>query len=208
MKDNNTIKLNKCGGKFIAIYGINGIGKTTQVELLVEHLKKQEKNVSRLKYPVYDLEPEGPFIYKYLRDCEFREKNKLSTHDLQKKYCDNRQRYENRLKERLNNGEWIIAEDYIGTGIAWGLTWGGDLEYLEKINKDLLTPDLEILMHGDRFITAIEENHRNETEGERIKICKNFHRLLADKYDWKIVDAEQEIEDVQRDVVDVLNNKF
>jgi len=169
-------------GKFIAIYGINGIGKTTQVELLVEHLKKQGKNASRLKYPIYDLEPEGPFIYKYLRDPEFRKANEMTTNELQLKYVENRKRYQEKLWERLQNGEWIVAEDYIGTGIAWGLTWGGDLEYQEAINQGLYQPDLSILMHGERFLTAVEKDHRNEMEAERIQICKNFHLLLAEKY--------------------------
>ena len=191
-------------GKFIAIYGINGIGKTTQVELLVEHLKEEGKNVSRLKYPIYDLEPEGPFIYKYLRDPKFRGENELTTHKLQKKYADNRFRYEADLKKRLDSGEWIVAEDYVGTGIAWGLTWGGDLEYLEEINKSLLKPDLEILMHGNRFTTAIEKDHRNEMEAERINICKNFHNLLADRYGWTKVNANQKVEKVQ----DEINNQI
>lgn len=188
-------------GKFVAIYGINGIGKTTQVELLVEYLKSKGKNVSRLKYPVYDLEPEGHFIYKYLRDPKFRNENELTTHKLQKKYADNRIRYEAELKKRLENGEWIVAEDYIGTGIAWGLTWGGDLEYLEEINESLLKPDLEILMHGNRFTTAIEKDHRNEMESERINICKNFHNLLADRYGWAKVVANQKIEKVQAEII-------
>lgn len=191
-------------GKFIAIYGINGIGKTTQVELLVENLKKQNKNVSRLKYPIYDLEPEGPFIYKYLRDPEFRKLNELSTHKLQKKYAENRIRYEAELKKRLELGEWIIAEDYVGTGIAWGLTWGGDLGYLEEINESLFKPDLEILMHGERFTTAIEKDHRNEMETERITICKNFHKLLAQKYGWEIVNATQKIEKVQENLLQIV----
>lgn len=189
-------------GKFIAIYGINGIGKTTQVELLVEYLKKQGKNASRLKYPVYDLAPEGPFIYKYLRNPHFRKKNELSTHELQKKYADNRKRYEKELKKRLNNGEWIVAEDYIGTGISWGLTWGGDLEYLEKINEKLFQADFSILMHGDRFTTAIEKDHRNEMEAERLIICKNFHNLLADRYGWIRVNANQKIKKVQADILE------
>jgi len=50
-------------GRMIALYGINGIGKTTQAELLVRFLQSQGKQASRLKIPVYDLEPEGPFIY-------------------------------------------------------------------------------------------------------------------------------------------------
>lgn len=183
-------------GKFIAIYGINGIGKTTQVERLVAYLQSQGKQATRLKYPVYDLEPEGPFIYKYLRDSEFRSANELSTNELQQKYVDNRRRYEPILKERLAKGEWIVAEDYIGTGIAWGLTWGGNLEFLEEINEGLLHPDLEILMHGERFSTAIEKDHRNEMAADRIQVCKNFHLLLAQKYGWRTVKANQSPEDV------------
>lgn len=191
-------------GRFIAIYGINGIGKTTQVELLVENLKKQGKNASRLKYPIYDLEPEGPFIHQYLRNPQFREENELTTHKLQKKYADNRLRYEGELKKRLEAGEWIVAEDYVGTGIAWGLTWGGNLEYLEEINESLLKEDLSILMHGNRFTTAIEKDHRNEMETERIQICKNFQLLLAQKYGWEIVNAEQKIEKVQADLLGII----
>jgi thymidylate kinase len=189
-------------GKFIAIYGINGIGKTTQVDLLVEYLKGKGKKASRLKYPVYDLEPEGPFIYKYLREPQFRSENELSTHDLQKKYAENRKRYEAVLNKRLSDGEWIVAEDYTGTGISWGLTWGGELAYLEEINQDLLKPDLEMLMHGSRFLSAIEKDHRNEMDSERIVICKNFHELLADRYSWEKIKANQEIEEVQKDIVE------
>lgn len=194
--------IKKQKGKFIAIYGINGIGKTTQVELLVEYLKKKGKNVSRLKYPVYDLEPEGPFIYKYLRDPEFRKKNEITTHKLQKKYAENRMRYEPLLRERLDKGEWIVAEDYVGTGISWGLTWGGNLVYLEDVNDDLLKPDLEILMDGPRFLSAIEKDHRNEMNPERIEICRNFHCLLANKYSWIKVDAKQKIQKVHKDIVE------
>lgn len=195
-------------GKFIAIYGTNGIGKTTQTERLVAFLQSQGKDASRLKYPVYDLEPEGPFIYKYLRDPKFRAKNELSTHELQRKYADNRKRYEKELKKRLNSGEWIVAEDYIGTGIAWGLTWGGDLEYLEKINEKLFQADLSILMHGERFDTAIEKDHRNEMEADRIKICKNFHFLLSRLHSWKVVNANQKVEKVQNEIRKIVKNSL
>lgn len=192
-------------GRFIAIYGINGIGKTTQVEILVKYLQSQGRKASRLKYPVYNLEPEGPFIYKYLRDPQFRANNELSTNELQQKYADNRTRYEPELHQRLAAGEWIVAEDYVGTGIAWGLTWGGNLEYLEEINQKLFAADLSILMHGERFGTAIEKDHRNEMEAERIQICKNFHLLLAEKYGWKMVNANQSVEKVKEDLRKIID---
>jgi len=37
-------------------------------------------------------------------------------------------------------------------------------------------------------------------EGERIKICKNFHMLLAEKYGWKIVNANRNIDEVKNDI--------
>jgi thymidylate kinase len=196
----------KRAGKMITIYGINGIGKTTQVDLLVKYLQEQGLNASRLKYPIYSLAPEGPFINDYLRDPDFRQNNPLSTHELQYQYSRNRLRYQPTLLQRLEVGEWIIAEDYTGTGIAWGLTWGGDLGYLETINSQLHKEDLAILLDGDRFLTAIEPEHRNESDSERINICKNFLRLLAERYTWVPVNANRDIHKVASKVHNIAHS--
>lgn len=185
----------------ITLYGINGIGKTTQTERLVAFLGERGKHASRLKYPIYEQEPEGPFINRYLREPGFREAHPKTTEELQTLYAENRRRYEPMLQERLRAGEWIVAEDYTGTGLAWGLTWGADLEYLESINADLIVPDLAILMHGERFLTGIETTHRNESNDERVRLCKNFHLLLADRYGWPVVDAHRAPETVHQDIV-------
>lgn len=200
--------MGKQQGKLIAIYGINGIGKTTQVERLVESLCNRGVRVERLKYPIYDLPPEGPFIHSYLRDPAFREAHPRTTEALQEMYAENRRRYEPTLSERLEAGEWVVAEDYIGTGIAWGLTWGADLDRLEEMNQDLLPADLSVLMHGNRFDTAIEKDHRNEMAAERIALSKNFHDLLADRYGWKRIDANRSVEEVGEEIRDVVSTEF
>ena len=193
-------------GKMIAIYGINGIGKTTQVELLVKYLKSLGINANRQKYPVYDLEPEGPFINNYLRNEAFRTNNPKTTHELQYIYMNNRLSYESTLQDRLTSGEWIIAEDYTGTGVAWGLAWGGDLNYLEKINKNLLLENLSILIDGERFLTAVETTHRNEMDVERLNLCKNFLRLLASRYNWTKVNANNKVLEVQKNIKLAVSN--
>lgn len=187
-------------GKFIVIYGINGTGKSTQVKKTLEYLKKKKIKVNYLKYPIYDLEPEGPFIDKYLRNPQFRKENPQTTDELQKKYAKNRKRFEPKLKEMLKKGDWVLAEDYVGTGVCWGLTWGADLEYLEEINRNLLQPDLAILLHGKRFLTALEKNHRNESNEEKMSISKNFNRLLAYRYDWVLINCNQKVDEVSKDI--------
>ena len=51
-------------------------------------------------------------------------------------------------------------------------------------------------------VVAIEKDHRNEMDSERITICKNFHELLADRYGWTKINAKQKIENVQADIIE------
>ena len=41
-------------GKFIAIDGLDGSGKGTQTDILVERLKKEGKKVRVLSFPMYE----------------------------------------------------------------------------------------------------------------------------------------------------------
>ena len=54
-------------GKFITIYGINNIGKSTHVRLLCAHLRKKGYKAVWLKYPVKNVEPSGAFLEKTIR---------------------------------------------------------------------------------------------------------------------------------------------
>jgi thymidylate kinase len=193
-------------GKMITIYGVNGIGKSTQIALLVDKLIKKGYKVRRLKYPIYDLESEGPIINKYLRDPEYREKNPMTTHELQKLYAQNRERFEPTLKKYLEDGEIAIVEDYTFTGIVWGMVWGGDPDYLKEINRELYKEDLAILMDGERFMGAIEANHRNETDSSRIDQCRKIFLQLADDYGCVTVNANQTVEKVAADIWDIVSN--
>ena len=40
-------------GKFIVLYGINNLGKTTQAKFLVEKLQSQGLRAEYVKYPIY-----------------------------------------------------------------------------------------------------------------------------------------------------------
>lgn len=54
-------------GKFIAIYGINNIGKSTQTSLLVQKMISRNIRVDYIKYPIYDLDPTGKMLNEILR---------------------------------------------------------------------------------------------------------------------------------------------
>jgi len=116
----------------ITIYGINNIGKTTHAKNIVKRLKKSGKKAIYVKYPIYDLKPTGPFINKILRS---KNSQKISEEELQMWYVLNRYQFEPTLKKYLKQNYIVIAEDYIGTGLAWGWTKGANLKWLENLNN-------------------------------------------------------------------------
>lgn len=184
---------------FIAIYGINNIGKSTQVKRLEERFKTQGKTIKVLKYPIYDLEPTGPQINSFLRDPDAP---KISGESFQMLYIQNRLDYEPHLLNDLENFDVVIAEDYIGTGMAWGMTQGVTYQWLQGRNMQYPQhkADLEILMDGERFMIGKEDSHRNEGDDDAMEQTRKNFLFLANRYHWPIVNANQAEEKVTEDL--------
>lgn len=204
-------------GKFIVIYGANNLGKTIQTRLLTKRLIDNGENILLVKYPIYTLKPTGPKINKILRDPSERDRN-IKEFDFQKLYTQNRFDFQPTLKLLLSSGFTVLAEDYLGTGIAWGVTNSikndGENEKnmtkliskFEKLNKGLLKPDVAILLDGERFLSGIEKKHRNEDTGNSVwELNRKVYQRLAERYSWKSVKANQTIESVHIDIWEIIS---
>lgn len=184
-------------GKLIALYGINNLGKSTQAKRLVERLIKEGKEAYYLKYPLYNLTPSGQIINGYLRNGNPYE---LSPREYQIVHVVNRTQYDAALRARLMSGEWIVVEDYVGTGMAWGVGAGVDEAFLQELNSHLLHEDLPIFMDGERFMEAKEEGHKHETDDVLMAKVKEMHHTLAKKNGWFMVNANQTRDEVHEDI--------
>lgn len=180
-------------GKLIVFYGTNNLGKSTQAKILIEKLKEKNIEAEYLKYPIYDLEPSGPILNNYLRNGN---PYNLGAREAQIIYCLNRTQYQKALEEKLNSGINIIAEDYTGTGIAWGMGAGVEQEFLENINSHLLKEDIALLFDGERFKEAVEKNHKHEQNDEFSQKVRQIHLDLGKKYSWEMIDANLTIEEI------------
>jgi len=185
-------------GKLIALYGINNLGKSTQVALLVERaMRELGLRVRPRKYPLYDLEPTGPLINEYLRKKNPRG---LTPRDFQIIQTLNRLESDARLRQGLGFGDIIVAEDYWGTGVAWGVGAGVDQDFLIGLNASLAKEDLAILMDGERFLKAREKNHAHEENDELTERVRRAHIELAEMFGWHIVNTNQPIEEVHKEI--------
>lgn len=179
-------------GLFITIYGINNIGKSTHAKRLVERLKKLGKKAVYIKYPLYNLAPTGPFLNKMLRESAGTQK--ISEEELQLWFVLNRYQFQPELKKMLASGTIVVAEDYVGTGIAWGVAKGARLKELEMMNTFLVQSDCSILMDGKRSVHATERHHLHESNTRLIEKCQKVLRMLAKKYHWKKVQVAEDRE--------------
>lgn len=179
-------------GKFITIYGINNIGKTTHCKLLLERLIANGNKAKYVKYPIYDLEPTGPFLNRTLRNSGGQ---KISEDELQLWFILNRYQFQPTLMQWLDEGYIVVAEDYIGTGIAWGTAKGLERQWLTQANKHLLKEDFAILLEGERDLRAKEKNHLHEENEELIEKCRQEFEILAEKNSWMRLNLKEKIED-------------
>ena len=179
-------------GVFITLHGINNIGKSTHAKLLVERLKTEGYDAVYLKYPIYELEPTGPKINSILRDPNGQT---VSEEELQTLFMQNRRDFEPSLMGMLEAGKIVIAEDYIETGITWGVAKGLDEKWVEDLNADLLKPDFYILMVGERDLASQEKSHIHENDDELIGKVDELLKRRAKEGSWVIVELQPEIVD-------------
>ncbi len=187
-------------GKFVVIYGINNIGKTTQAKMVVDYFLGRGLKADYLKYPVYDLRPSGIFLDSVLRS----EKQTISEQELQMWFTVNRFQFQPMLKKKLSFGISIIAEDYIGTGLAWGNVKGADYNWLKATNSQLMKEDISILMDGERFAFAREDRHIHEIDAKLMEKVRKRLIEIGREFGWHIVNANQSKEKVFNDIITIL----
>jgi len=197
---------NEQRGKMIVLFGTNNLGKTTQAKLLVENLIiKMGKQAEYLKYGIYDLEPSGPLIADYLKSGN---RYDFSQREFQLLQVLNRTQYEPTLKQKLDKGIWIVAEDYVGTGIAWGMAQGMDKDLLYEINKHLVKEDLGILFKGEPFKEGFDKENVHEKDPALLeKVAVSFEDIQKD-FAWHTVNANQERPDVQEEIINIIKSKI
>jgi len=188
-------------GKLITIMGVTNMGKTTQQKLLESRLESIGISFVSLKYPLYDLDPTGQRIHVYLKKGN---PENLTPIDFQKLNVQNRFDFQERLEELVHQYQIVIAEMYVGTGIAYGIGDGIPKQDLIDWNQGLSIPDVSILLDGERFLESKEEGHIFEQDDEKTERIRKIHLELAKDFGWSIINANQSVEQVHEDILNII----
>lgn len=103
-------------GKLIAIEGIDGSGKRTQVELLTAALRERGHSVFATGFPQYD-SWFGKMVGQFLNG-ELGPLESVDPHFSALLYAGDRYEAKGKLEAALNNGQIVLVDRYIGSNLA------------------------------------------------------------------------------------------
>ena len=164
---------------FITFEGIEGSGKSTQIQLLKEFFKKKAQKAFFTK------EPGSSEVGKKIRSVLLNKENKISPQtEIFLIFADRVQHVQEIIKPNLNEGKIVISDRYYDSSIAYqGQREGVDkTEIYELINMlDLPTPDITFLLDLPVDIGLKRAKNRaslDRFESEEI----SFHEAVRQNY--------------------------
>lgn len=105
-------------GKIITIEGLDGAGKTTQIELLTSKLNSLNIKHKFIHFPMLNKGSYGKLIAEYLRG-ELGSVENVHPKLVALLFAEDRNEHKNQLKEWLNDGYLIIMDRYVNSNIAF-----------------------------------------------------------------------------------------
>ncbi|MCX6339296.1 MAG: dTMP kinase [Candidatus Aureabacteria bacterium] len=175
-------------GKFITIEGPEGCGKTTQSNILVQHIKEQGYEV------ILTREPGGTRIGEVIRalvlDAKYEEMVPLT--ELLLMAASRSQHVLEKIRPGLKEGKMVICSRFSDATIAYqGCGRGFDIDLLKRINRIAtggLAPDLTLVIDIDvttglRRAFGVEKAEARSGEGDRLESEDiGFHERVRQGY--------------------------
>ncbi|MDH4397323.1 MAG: dTMP kinase [Actinomycetota bacterium] len=191
---------------FITFEGIDGVGKSTQLDLLQQWLEGRGREVIRT------LEPGGTELGKEIRHLLLHRKGDVAARAEALLYAADRAHHvATKIRPALAEGKVVLSDRYFDSSVAYqGAARELDVDEVRNISLwavDNLIPDLTVLLDLDAE-AAIQRRNKTGTEPDRLEREKVdfFVRAraqyleLAKEPRFLVVDATLSIDEIQQQI--------
>jgi len=205
MSDSNT-------GLFITFEGVEGAGKTTNIEFIAEQIKKTGQDI------VLTREPGGTKIGEAVREILLSKDLPEMHHDteLLLMFAARAEHVQRVILPALKEGKWVLCDRFTDASYAYqGGGRGIDIARiaaLENWVQDDLRPDMTFLFDLDADTGMARVRSRGETDRfEQQHI--DFFNKVRDQYlamaqaapnRYRIINAQYDLETVQKQITAIL----
>lgn len=209
---------NRLPGTFIAVEGIDGSGKTTQAERIVDILKKKGYKA------VYTKEPTTGIFGRIFREEILSGKVKVPPVSIQYLGAADRGMHQVEIQEELKKGKIVITDRYFWSAIAYGVADMGTI----KSNLNYYTTALSALSFYHRFlrpditffleipikealnrIGGSQKHNEIYDNEEKLKNIYKAYNMIVEKFprEFQRVNAGVSVEDLSKELVRQVERK-
>jgi dTMP kinase len=195
-------------GLFISLEGIDGVGKSTQSDLLEEFLRAQGREVVRT------LEPGGTELGQEIRHLLLHRKGDVAPRAEALLYAADRAHHvSTKIRPALERGEVVITDRYLDSSVAYQgvgrALMAEDVRAISMFAVEGLLPNLTILLDLDAAAAATRRSKTGEApdrlEREKIEFFEAVRQAFldmaaAEPNRWLVIDARQTVEEMQQQI--------
>ena len=206
-------------GKFIVIEGIDGCGKTTQIDEIFRWMPTSGLLRGNSKL-VKTREPGGSLLGKKIRNLILdndTDNQPSSLAELLLYSADRAEHISKIISPALENQDWVISDRFCDSTLAYqGYGRNIDLEIIKNIETIVCQgkyPDLTIFLEisAEESVLRREKFIPDRIESEGIKFLKKVNegfKLIAKEKNWTIISASQDINSISAEIKETLLKKF
>ena len=209
---------NPTKGKLIIVEGIDGSGKSTQIDLIYKWLMDKRKSV-------YFSEWNSSPLVKSTTKLGKKQRLFTPTSFSLIQATDFANRWENYLLPMLKAGVIVIADRYAFTGFARDVARGVDPKWVRNLYSFAYQPDLALYFQVD-IDTAVERILASRSKIKyyeagmdlglsdkkitsfrlfQTKVLEQYEKM-AEEFNFKIIDAKQPVEKQQKEIRSLVNS--
>ena len=199
---------------FISFEGIEGSGKSTQIELIEELIRAKGYQVKKLR------EPGTTELGEKIRNI-FLEKTSETVDPITEAfllYASRKHLDQNFLRQNLSDGAIVIADRYADATLAYQ-SYGKGLDHnfvkLIHDSSQLISPDLTFYMDISAELSRerISDREMDRMESESIdffkKVREGYLQIAHDNPERVVVlDANKSIDELHESIKKIISNKL
>lgn len=189
-------------GIFIAVEGIDAVGKRTQTSILSSWLASKGMKSRTLSFPVYETVI-GREIRRFLDGTvNYPQEVRALL------YAANRWEKKADLEAILASTDVTIVNRYTGSNLAYGTSNGLDLGWLLNLEAGLPKPDLVLVLDAPPAKLVPRRNRNKDSYERNLDLqekARSAYLTLSKKFGWRVVDASSGIDETKNTIASAVS---
>lgn len=193
-------------GLLIAIEGIDGSGKTTISRMVEGYLSNLGLKT------IYTAEPTDGPVGRIIKERVFKAEERVDPYlEALLFAADRRYHVIFEIEPALKEGYIVVCDRYVHSSIAYQGALGAPTSWVEEVNSQIVKPDVAIYIDVLPEVGLKRKGEVRVATFENIEYLEKVRRIyleLVSRGELILVDGSRRVDEVFREVLDVLEPKI